>query len=72
MNPIDVLDGAMIVLAMYVMNFVHPGHFLEREHTFYDGSRWPGDFGDETDYGLKPNAGIRYVSFKFMEHEPYQ
>ena len=25
---IDVLDGAMIVLAIYTLNFVHPGVFL--------------------------------------------
>jgi hypothetical protein len=25
---VDVLDGAMIVLAIYTLNFVHPGVFL--------------------------------------------
>ena len=28
---IDVLDGAMIVLAIYTLNFVHPGVFLAEE-----------------------------------------
>jgi hypothetical protein len=27
-SPSDVLDGAMIVLTIYTMNFVHPGMFL--------------------------------------------
>jgi hypothetical protein len=25
---VDVLDGAMITLAIYTINLVHPGHFL--------------------------------------------
>lgn len=29
-SPLDVLDGAMIVLAIYTLNFFHPG-FLLRE-----------------------------------------
>ena len=28
---VDICNGAMIVLAIYIMNFVHPGRFLEGE-----------------------------------------
>ena len=28
LKMVDVLDGAMIVLAIYTLNFVHPGVFL--------------------------------------------
>jgi hypothetical protein len=28
--PVDVLDGAMIVLAMYTLNVLHPGLLLRK------------------------------------------
>ncbi len=28
---LDVLDGAMVVLAIYTLNFAHPGHLLDRD-----------------------------------------
>jgi hypothetical protein len=28
----DVFDGAMIVLAMYILNLVHPGTYLQDEY----------------------------------------
>jgi hypothetical protein len=28
----------MIVIAMFVINFVHPGHFLEKEEPLYGGA----------------------------------
>lgn len=31
MPDVDVLDGTMIVIAMYTINLVHPGAFLENE-----------------------------------------
>lgn len=37
----NVFDGAMIILAMYVMNLVHPGHFLEPEQSLpYGDASW--------------------------------
>lgn len=30
----DVLDGAMILLAMFTMNFLHPGRLLGPGHTW--------------------------------------
>jgi hypothetical protein len=66
MSPIDVLDGAMIVLAIYVMNIVHPGLFLEKVQTFpvYGDTSWI-DFEDETDFGkFKSQLGIQHMAAK--------
>ena len=42
--PSDVLDGAMITLAMYTMNFAHPGLLLGRVKGFpKTGSRGSND-----------------------------
>lgn len=29
----DVFDGAMIVVAMFILNLVHPGTYLQDEYT---------------------------------------
>ena len=36
---IDVLDGAMIVLAMYTLNFCHPGRLLGRADAWLSGGK---------------------------------
>ena len=34
----DILDGAAIVVSMFVLNFFHPGILLGKAHTWREGS----------------------------------
>lgn len=51
---LDVLDGAMIVLAIYTLNFAHPGIFLRSQHT----KKADPHHTKETDPYLNENDGL--------------
>jgi hypothetical protein len=58
----------MIVLAMYIMNFMHPGRLLQRQesYTVHGGSYWAGDLEDRRHYVKRCDAlaGVHRMYFE--------